>query len=103
MSPIYWHERGRMIHTMQNDYGSRFVTRDAVTEQRARKVITAFAACEYSHRVLRLAQFAGATVQFDVAWFAGYVQMKKIASEASIRRKATSANQKARGTSRMRI
>jgi hypothetical protein len=50
----------------------RFVTRrDAVTAQRARKVITAFAACECSHCVLRLAQFAGTTVQLNVAWFAG--------------------------------
>jgi hypothetical protein len=44
---------------------------DRVSEQSATKVITALAACEYSHRVRSSVQFAGTAVQLLVATLAG--------------------------------
>ncbi len=65
-----------------------------MTEQKAIKFITAFAAWEYSHCVLSISQLAGATVQLLVALFAGYVQMKKMTAELAMHRKASAASQK---------
>ena len=56
---------------------SREVSTDSATEQKAMKVMAAFAAWEYSHCVLSTSQFTGTTVQLLVALFAGYVHRKK--------------------------
>jgi hypothetical protein len=50
---------------------------DSATEQKAMKVIAAFAAWEYSHCILSTSQFAGIIDQLLVALFAGYVDIKK--------------------------
>ena len=56
---------------------SREISTDSATEQKAMKVIAAFAAWEYSHCVLSTSQFAGTIDQLLVALFAGYVHIKK--------------------------
>ena len=63
----------------------------------------AFAACEYSHWVRKVAQFAGTAVQLVVAWFVGNVQMKITTSEVIISKSAANANQNAGPSRRTKI
>src|SRR4029453_9035155 len=54
-----------------------------VSEQNAKNVITAFTACDNSHRQRSCSQSAGTWVQLLVAWLAGKVKAKKITSVAT--------------------
>jgi hypothetical protein len=66
---------------------------DIVVKQTARNSIAEFTTCEYSHCCLSVSQFSGAVVQLSVAWLAGKVQRKKMASIRAKQSAADMANQ----------
>src|SRR5262245_59832370 len=73
---------------------------DRADRQKATNRTTALIAWEYSHCRLRVSQFSGTVSQLSVAWFAGYVQTKNIASVRAMQRAAARASQKAHGCER---
>src|ERR1044071_8453934 len=64
-----------------------------VVEQSARNTSAVFTAWEYSHCRRSICQFSGTVFQFAVAWLAGNVQKKKIASIRAKQSAAATSNQ----------